>query len=164
MFRPHLPPSGSYNRPLECRPSALGTRREANRNQQHRIGYDPLMLIPAKKLFGLVALGIVVIACSSTVTRPTAETNLPVLQPQGDSPSDVSELYRQIGLLATPSPLAFVGKISLFATGRPDTTLVLVSISVPNRALTFTREGDRYRAPYEVKITVSRGNVDVASI
>src|SRR5215210_434718 len=122
------------------------------------------MLIPAKKLFGLVALGIVVIACSSTVTRPTAETNLPVLQPPGDSPSDVSELYRQIGLLATPSPLAFVGKISLFATGRPDTALVLVSISVPNRALTFTREGDRYRAPYEVKITMNLGDVEAAAV
>ena len=92
------------------------------------------------------------------------ESNLPVLQPQGDSPSDVSELYRQIGLLATPSPLAFVGKISLFGTGRPDTTLVLVSISVPNRALTFTREGDRYRAQYEVKLTMNLGDVETAAI
>ena len=57
-----------------------------------------------------------------------------------------------------------MGKISSFASAHPDTTLVLVSISVPNRALTFTREGDRYRAPYEVKITMSRGDVDVASI
>jgi len=122
------------------------------------------MLIPAKQLFGFVALSIVVCACSSTVTRPTAETNLPVLQPPGDSPSDVSELYRQIGLMATPSPLAFVGKISMFATGRPDTTLVLVSISVPNRALTFTREGDRYRAPYEVKLTMNLGDVEAATI
>ncbi len=122
------------------------------------------MLIPARQLFGLVAVSIIVGACSSTVTRPTAETNLPVLQPQGDSPSDVSELYRQIGLMATPSPLSFVGKISLFATGRPDTALVLVSISVPNRALTFTREGDRYRAPYEVKLTMNLGDVEAAAI
>jgi GWxTD domain-containing protein len=122
------------------------------------------MLIPARQLFGFVAVIVVVGACSSTVTRPTAETNLPVLQPPGDSPSDVSELYRQIGLLATPSPLSFVGKISMFATARPDTTLVLVSISVPNRALTFTREGDRYRAPYEVKLTMNLGDVEAAAI
>jgi GWxTD domain-containing protein len=76
----------------------------------------------------------------------------------------VSELYRQIGLLATPNPLAFVGKISAFASAHPDTTLVLASISVPNRALTFTREGDRYRAPYEVKLTMSRGDVEAASV
>jgi GWxTD domain-containing protein len=76
----------------------------------------------------------------------------------------VSELYRSIGLLAAPSPLAFVGKISSFASARPDTTLVLASISVPNRALTFTREGDRYRAPYEVKISISRGDVEVANV
>ncbi len=123
------------------------------------------MLISAKRSSGFLALSCLFVgACSSTVTRPTSEPNLPVLQPQSDAPSDVSELYRQIGLLATANPLAFVGKISLFATGRPDTTLVLVSISVPNRALTFTREGDRYRAPYEVKLTMNRGDVEAASV
>ena len=85
-------------------------------------------------------------------------------QPDGGAPSDVSELYRSIGLLAAPNPLAFVGKISSFASACPDTTLVLASISVPNRALTFTREGDRYRAPYEVKTRMSRGDVEVANV
>ena len=51
-----------------------------------------------------------------------------------------------------------------FASASPDTTLVLVSISIPNRALTFTREGDRYRAPYEVKVTLNRGDVEAATI
>jgi GWxTD domain-containing protein len=39
-----------------------------------------------------------------------------------------------------------------------------VSISIPNRALTFTREGDRYRAPYEVKLSLNRGDVEAASV
>jgi GWxTD domain-containing protein len=122
------------------------------------------MLISSKQSLGFIALSLFLVgACSSTVTRPTPEPNLRVLQPDGET-SDVSELYRQIGLLAAPNPLAFVGKISSFATARPDTTLVLASISVPNRALTFTREGDRYRAPYEVKITMNRGDVEVASV
>ena len=122
------------------------------------------MLIFAKQSMGFLALSSVLLgACSSTVTRPTPEPNLRVLQPEGET-SDVSELYRQIGLLAAPNPLAFVGKISSFASARPDTTLVLASISVPNRALTFTREGDRYRAPYEVKITMNRGDAEVASV
>ena len=123
------------------------------------------MLIFAKRSLGFLALTSVVVgACSSTVTRPTPEPNLRVLQPDGGANSDVSELYRQIGLLAAPSPLSFVGKISAFASTRPDTTLVLASISVPNKALTFTREGDRYRAPYEVKLTIDRGDVEAANV
>src|SRR6266550_4542521 len=122
------------------------------------------MLISNKLSFGFLALSSVVAgACSSTVTRPTPEPNV-VLQPDGGAASDVSELYRQIGLLAAPSPLAFVGKISAFASGHPDTTLVLASISVPNRALTFTREGDRYRAPYEVKLSINRGDAEAANV
>ena len=126
------------------------------------------MSISAKQFQGLLVLSsIFVSACSSrtTTTRPTPEPNVRALQPDGGgATTDVSELYRSIGLLATPSPLAFVGKISSFASAFPDTTLVLVSISVPNRALTFTREGDRYRAPYEVKLIMTRGDVDVASV
>ncbi|HMG12867.1 MAG TPA: hypothetical protein VK571_06820, partial [Gemmatimonadaceae bacterium] len=67
-------------------------------------------------------------------------------------------------MLAAPSPVAFVGKISSFASAFPDTTLVLVSISLPNHALTFTREGDRYRAPYEVKLSLNRGDIEAASV
>ena len=123
------------------------------------------MSISAKQSLGFLALASIVVgACSSTVTRPTPEPNLRVLPTDGGADSDVSELYRQIGLLAAPSPLAFVGKISAFASASPDTTLVLASISVPNRALTFTREGDRYRAPYEVKLTINRGDVEAANV
>jgi GWxTD domain-containing protein len=125
------------------------------------------MSISTKPLGLLVLSSILVGACSSstTTTRPTPDPSIRALQSDsGGATSDMSELYRSIGLLAAPNPLAFVGKISSFASAHPDTTLVLVSISVPNRALTFAREGDRYRAPYEVKITLSRGNVDVATI
>jgi len=76
----------------------------------------------------------------------------------------VSELYRGIGLLAAPGAVAFVGNVSSFASATPDTTLVLISISIPNRALTFTREGDRYRAPYEVKLSLNRGDVEAATV
>jgi GWxTD domain-containing protein len=123
------------------------------------------MLISAKQFLGLVVLSSILTAsCSPTVTRPTPEPRLGTLPPDGSGTSDVSELYRQIGLLAAPNPLAFVGKISSFASAFPETTLVLASISVPNRALTFSREGDRYRAPYEVKLSMNRGDVEVASV
>jgi GWxTD domain-containing protein len=67
-------------------------------------------------------------------------------------------------LLAAPNPVSFVGRLSTFATSSPDTTLVLASISIPNRALTFTREGERYRAPYEVRLTLGRGGVEAANV
>ncbi len=123
------------------------------------------MSISIKNYFGLLFSGIVVITgCNSGSSRAQSEPNPRVLPPVGSPPPDVSALYRQIGLLAAPSPVAFVGKISSFASASPDTTLVLVSISIPNRALTFTREGDRYRAPYEVKVTLNRGDVEAATI
>ena len=123
------------------------------------------MSISVKQSLGLIVLSSsLAVACSSTTTRPTPQANLPVLQPAGETPSDVSEVYRSIGLLAAPNPLAFVGKISSFASVYPDTTLVLASISVPNRALTFSREGDRYRAQYEVKLAMNRGDVEVANV
>ena len=114
-------------------------------------------------LLGLATIAVA--ACSSSPNqRGNTQPNPRILSPEGNSVADVSEIYRQIGLLAAPNPLAFVGKVSSFATPFADTTLVLASISVPNRALTFTREGDRYRAPYEVKLTLNRGDVEAAAI
>jgi GWxTD domain-containing protein len=37
-------------------------------------------------------------------------------------------------------------------------------VSIPNHALSFVREGDSYRAPYEVHVVVSQGNTPVAEI
>lgn len=123
------------------------------------------MLISAKYCFGLLLLGTIVISgCSSASSRGNPQPNPRVLPPAGIATPDVSELYQGIGLLAAPSPVAFVGKISSFASAFPDTTLVLVSISIPNHALTFTREGDRYRAPYEVKLSLNRGDVEAANV
>src|ERR1700686_4734148 len=121
------------------------------------------MLIFRKQFPELLLLGSA-LACSSATSGGNPRPNPRALPEEGSPASDVSDIYRQIGLLAAPSPLAFVGRVSSFATASPDTTLVLASISIPNRALTFTREGDRYRAPYEVKLTLDRGDVEVASV
>ncbi len=103
-------------------------------------------------------------ACSSATTNANPDLSPSAMPVLGSGLPDASELYRQIGLIAAPAPVPFVGKVSAFASGSPDTTLVLVSLSLPNRALTFTREGDRYRAPYEVKLALSRGAVEAASV
>lgn len=101
-------------------------------------------------------------ACATP--RVGAERNPRTLPGQTAAPAEVSELYRQIGLMAAPNPLAFVGKIASFASTSPDTSIVLISISLPNRALTFSREGDRYRAPYEVRLALMQGMVEAASV
>lgn len=69
-----------------------------------------------------------------------------------------------MGLIATGSPLSYVGKIAYFASRSPDTTMVLASISIPNRMLSFVRDGDTYRAPYEVKLRLSQGNTEIKTV
>src|SRR2546430_10195733 len=142
-----------------------GHAREANRNRKSRIGYFLVMRTTSRVRLGLSFLGSAALACSSSTTSGGRdEPNPRVLASTGASAPDMSDLYRQIGLLAAPGPVAFVGKISAFASKSSDTTLLLVSISLPNRALTFTREGDRYRAPYEVNLALSRGDAELASV
>jgi GWxTD domain-containing protein len=79
-------------------------------------------------------------------------------------PGNANEFYKQMGLLASPAPISLVGKTTFYATRSPDTTLVLASISLPNRGLTFAREGERYSAPYEVHLRIMRGDVEAASL
>ena len=79
-------------------------------------------------------------------------------------PQDPAAVYHQMGLIATGSPLSFVGKIAYFATPSIDTTLVLASVSIPNRSLSFVREGDSYRAPYEVHLILSQSESQVAAV
>jgi GWxTD domain-containing protein len=123
------------------------------------------MLISAKSRFALTVLGTVLqVACSSGGTRVNPDPDPRLLPSEGAPAPDISELYRRIGLIAAPGAVSFVGKVSSFASPRPDTTLLLVSISIPNRALTFAREGDRYRAPYEVKVALNRGATEAASV
>jgi GWxTD domain-containing protein len=69
-----------------------------------------------------------------------------------------------MGLIATGNPLSYVGKVAYFASRSPDTTMVLASISIPNRMLSFVRDGDTYRAPYEVKLRLLQGNTEIKSI
>lgn len=122
------------------------------------------MPIFKKYSLGLLASFAAIAACSSATSRGNPQPNPRVLPSEGVAPPDVSEIYRQIGLLASPGPLSFVGKVSSFASSSPDTTILLTSISIPNRGLTFTREGERYRAPYEVRLILLREGVEAANV
>ena len=90
---------------------------------------------------------------------------VPVVRNNGVAQAqDPSSIYNQMGLIATGSPLSYVGKIAYFAAATPDTTLVLASVSIPNRVLSFVRDGDTYRAPYEVRLKLSHGATEVKNI
>lgn len=66
-------------------------------------------------------------------------------------------LYERAGLIAVAGPVSYVGTLGFFATPHPDTTLSLLTLSLTARTLTFTREGDRFRAGYTVTADFRQG-------
>lgn len=111
-------------------------------------------------LLGLAAS----VACSRT--RPSVTPGATPVSPVRaiERGQDPSVIYNQMGLIATGNPLSYVGKIGYFASRSPDTTVMLASISIPNRMLSFVRDGDTYRAPYEVRLRLMQGNTEVKTI
>jgi GWxTD domain-containing protein len=71
---------------------------------------------------------------------------------------DATRVYQTMGLLASAGPVAFVGSVAYLAGPTADTTLALVTLSLANRSLTFTRDGDRFRAGYEVQLDLRQGS------
>ena len=70
---------------------------------------------------------------------------------------DVIALYRRMGLLAEGGETPFVGSLSFFAGPTRDSTTIVATVSLANRALRFRAEGDRWRATYDVAIEVRSG-------
>jgi hypothetical protein len=60
-----------------------------------------------------------------------------------------------MGLLAEGGDTPFVGSVSFLGSKFPDSTVFLLTVSVPTRALTFVRENDRYRASYSATLTLT---------
>jgi GWxTD domain-containing protein len=107
--------------------------------------------------------GVLALACGRTPSaqRPVLSATSPVAV---EPPQDPTVVYHQMGLIATSTPLPFVGKIGYFAGSTPDTTILLTSISISNRALSFVREGDTYRAPYEIHLTLTKEGKEVDAV
>jgi GWxTD domain-containing protein len=98
-------------------------------------------------------------ACSHS--RPSARGPIP--EPQAarrvtPSQPDAVRLYRQMGLLAEDGDTPFVGSVSFLGSRSPDSTLFVLTVSVPSRGLTFVRENDRYRASYSATLSLARSN------
>lgn len=77
--------------------------------------------------------------------------------------TDVISLYRRLGLLAETGETPFVGNLTFFAGATPDSTIMVLTVSMANRALRFAREGDRYRAGYRVGFDIKQGSQTISS-
>lgn len=104
-----------------------------------------------------LALAVIVAGCGGTTKTPTIASPERLASVAGDP----SELYRQAGFLSARGDVPFVGSVRFLLAASPDSTLALVSFSLADAALTFAREGDRWRAGYDVSIDV-RGTDPVA--
>ena len=66
------------------------------------------------------------------------------------------EFYRQAGFIAASDEVPFVGAVRFLAGRRSDSTFAIIALSFANHALSFTREGERYHAAYDVTLDVRR--------
>ncbi len=104
--------------------------------------------------------------CSSPrgTVGSAGEAPFPAGSVRAEQGQDPSVIYNRMGLIATSAPLSYVGKIAYFAASTPDTTLILASVSIPNRMLSFVRDGDTYRAPYEVRLKLTQGVTEIKTV
>ena len=70
------------------------------------------------------------------------------------STGEFATIYTGMGLAASGPPLFFVGDVAYFATDSPDTTLVVVGLSLPNKGLVFKRDPAGYSASYAVDLSL----------
>ncbi len=79
------------------------------------------------------------------------------------APQDVARLFdptgvfRQMGLIADAGPLGVVGSLKVLAGPTPDTTLVLVALSLHNRGFSFQRDRNEFIADYRVELSFRQG-------
>jgi GWxTD domain-containing protein len=112
-------------------------------------GYErPRGRAPRPVPWALLLMAMVVVAgCARRPpSRPVGATGF-----QGQGP-EVQRLYQGMGLIAAGGAIPFVGSVSFLRSPAPDSTLVLVALSMPAQSLAFVRDGDRYSAVYNARL------------
>ena len=128
------------------------------------------MVASGARRIGLGLLGAVLVACASGGPPRSGPGGGP---PPGDGPAsirrgdlaaqtDMIKLMQGLGLLANGLPMPFSGSIASAPGPKPDTSLVIVSLSMPTQAFAFIRENDRFRASYVVAVEARQGGTVVA--
>lgn len=108
------------------------------------------------------AAALVLANCSAASIEPAPR---PAVSGAGAeaSPLESTDVYRRAGFLVGVGAVPFVGMVRYFGTESLDTTMTVVALSIPPRALSFVRAGDRYAAYYAVKIDIIAGQTLVRS-
>ncbi len=94
------------------------------------------------------------------VTEPAAVPTTPIAPSSSRrlaGSDDLVALYRRMGLLAEGGETPFVASLSFFAGTRPDSTVMMLTVALANRVLPFKRDGDHYRAEYQIGFEASQG-------
>jgi GWxTD domain-containing protein len=76
----------------------------------------------------------------------------------------MQRLYRSMGLIAGSGAIPFVSSVSFLRAPSTDSTLTVVALSLPARALGFTRQGERYAAGYVARLEVRQGTTIIKQI
>lgn len=97
---------------------------------------------------------------------PPGAPPTPAVVPQvvGRPTAEQVRLFQQLGLLARGAPMPFVGGVAFLAAPTPDSTHVVLAVTMANASLTFARENDRFRAGYSVLIVLTEGGATVKQI
>lgn len=111
-----------------------------------------------RALTTLAALG--TLACAS---RPRSRASGGTEAPSPASNPNVSSFspakaYQDAGLIVQGPPLAFVGSVRYLSGHTPDSTLMLVALSLANESLTFSAEEQIQRAAYRVVLDLKQGS------
>ena len=114
-----------------------------------------------RRVTGVVA-ALFVANCSAASIQPAPHPLAPAASAEA-SPLASTDVYRRAGFLVGDGTVPFVGMVRYFGTESLDSTMTVVALSIPPRALSFVRAGDRYAAFYAVKIDIISGQTLVRS-
>ena len=115
----------------------------------------------------VTAVALVLTLAGCAARRPISRSPTPAGAARSANPAllrDATQIYEQMGLLAANGQFPFVGAVGYLAGSTPDTTLALLTLSIPTRAITFAREGDLYRGTYGVSADLRQGSTVVRHV
>lgn len=101
----------------------------------------------------ILALGCVILACASRQGNAGFE---PPSGPGAIRVYDPTEAYSSLGMLAAAEPVPFAAGLRFLADAQPDSTVVLLGLSLESSALWFRRIGSNFEAGYRVDILCAR--------
>lgn len=116
-------------------------------------------------------IGLVLVGVAACVSRGAGRGAVPPVVPPRRAPVDTARspviaaaLYTEVGMISVSAPLAFTGTVGHLATATPDSTHLAVGLSMPATSLTFRREGELYRANYQVTMALRRGGATITEV